>query len=64
MTQRITGFSDLRGRFEEYRFADAIAARVEWVEKRTATIVTLGQRDVPYEELCEAWFELKYKNQV
>ena len=67
MITHITGFSDLRGRFEEYRFPGAVAARVQWLEDRQESIGCYSsephcppeKHSVPYSEIQEGWFLLR-----
>ena len=56
MTPRITGFSNLRGRFEPMPFDDAMAVRVETIDQ-TLKINEYGmQFSSAFNAPNEAWF--------
>ena len=63
MTPRITGFSDLRGRFEPMPFDDAIAVRIEEKSLKElfpgAPVSTLNEESFEaWNQKREAWFML------
>lgn len=56
---KITGFSDLRGRFEETYFADAIAVRVEIEDRLTFELDAKYMAPVHCMTIREFWFGIR-----
>ena len=56
---KITGFSDLCGRFEETYFADAIAVRVEIEDRLTFELDAKYTAPVHCTTVSEFWFGIR-----